>query len=124
MYSLSIRLFAYLGFTLIVVTVMISIHMIGLGNFQSYLLSRYARISRSVIDQNYNKANRIDSGDAFNIEYKTKIFDPKLYPNIYKNIIKHSQNDYGQNQIEYFERSEISPVAKTTMTFSLPQVCI
>jgi hypothetical protein len=123
MYSLPIRFFAYLVFSLIVMTVMISIHMMGLGNFQSYLLSGYARISRTVIDQNNNKANRIDARDADNYDHKLskKIFNPKLHPNIYKNIIKHSRNDYGQNQSEYFERFEFSPVAKTAMVFSSPQ---
>jgi hypothetical protein len=125
MSTLSIRHFACLGFSLIAMTVMISIHMMGVGNFQSYLLSRYARISRGAIDRNNieTKTKGIEAGNAYDYDHglSKKNFDPNLYPNIYKNIVEYSQNNHGQKQNESFYGIKVSPVAHTAMTFSSPQ---
>lgn len=125
MFSLSILHFACLGFSLIAVTVMMSIHLMGVGNFQLYLLSGYARISRGTVDQNNteNKTKGTEAGNAYDFDHgwSKNNFNPNLYPNIYKNLVEYSQNNHSQKQNESFYGIKVSPIAHTAMTFSSPQ---
>lgn len=96
--------------------------MLGLNNFQTYWLSRYYAIRSNAIDQNSTNINGFNAGNTHNRDYGLikENFDPKRYPNIYKNLIKNSHNNNGQKQNQHSE-VENSPVAATKMSFSLPQ---